>query len=124
MTSHNRRARPSHRRTGNIMTETPEVARANGHGPIVSGAPAPVPEQREPVDAPPLWALPGPLDSPQRPLPPDDDQDDAEHGAPVPVDQPPEKTPGLLPWQAPDTPKPIVPAWVLDAAQRKAAASW
>jgi S-DNA-T family DNA segregation ATPase FtsK/SpoIIIE len=56
------------------MTETPEVERANGHGPIVSGATGNVPGQREPQDAPPpeLSPVPDPDDEPA------DEPDDAE----------------------------------------------
>lgn len=105
------------------MTEI-EIPHANGSRLVdADGA---VPEQREPADAPPPGVWRGPQDPQPHPQPqqPDDDQDEDEPGAPVPVDQDPGKAPAQLPWQAPGTAKPIVPAWVLDSAQRKAAASW
>ena len=108
------------------MSETDEIPHVNGSRIVAPiEADEAVPAQREPQDAPPPGVWRGPRDTEPRPLPEQhDDQDDADEGAPVPVDQDPGKVPGLLPWQAPGTPKPIVPAWVLDAAQRKAAASW
>ena len=45
------------------MTETPEITRANGHGPAVSDAPAPVPEPRPPADTPPPGVWRGPADA-------------------------------------------------------------
>lgn len=60
------------------MTETPEITRANGHGPIVSGAPVPLPQQREPQDAPPPVVRRGPLEPEPRPQPALDDEDEDE----------------------------------------------
>jgi DNA segregation ATPase FtsK/SpoIIIE, S-DNA-T family len=57
------------------MTETPEIERVNGHGPIVAGAAGPVPPQREPADAPPPGVWRGPQDTAPRPLPPDDEDE-------------------------------------------------
>lgn len=50
---------------------------------------------------------------------PDDDTD-----APVSADPHPTTDPAPLPWAVPDQRKPVVPAWVLDSAQRSAAWRW
>jgi len=60
------------------MTETPEIAKANGHGPIVAGAAASVPGQREPQDAIPAEELPEPdFDDEQQDVEPDEDDGEA-----------------------------------------------
>ena len=56
------------------MSETDEIPHVNGHGPIVAGAPALVPEQREPQDAVPPGVWRGPQEPELRPLPQPDDQ--------------------------------------------------
>lgn len=105
------------------MTETPEVERVNGHGPIVSGSLAPLPEQREPADAHPPGVWRGPQSAtPAVPAPVDDDQTD--DNKPLSVDQDPRREPAPLPWTTDEQRRPVVPAWVLDAAQRRAAAAW
>lgn len=48
----------------------------------------------------------------------------AEAEKPAPVDAPPAAVPAPLPWTAPAEHRPIVPAWVLDSAQRSAAWRW
>src|SRR5581483_2752701 len=106
------------------MTEAPEVAKVNGHGPIVSGQS--VPEQRPPADAPAPGVWRGTQDTATRPLPTppvDDDQAD-DDGKPVPVDSDPRTQLAPLPWCVPGERRPVVHAWVLDAALRKAAAAW
>lgn len=52
----------------------------------------------------------------------DDDQGDEQASHRPAVD--PAPGPAPLPWSTPGQPRPVVPVWVLDHAQRKAAASW
>lgn len=113
------------------MTETPEITKANGHGPIVSGTGGQLPEQREPQDA-----VPRRLDKDEKGVISNDtpaagprhetrhETAERDNDAPVPVDQPPAREPSPLPWSVPGQRQPVVPAWVLDSAQRKAAAAW
>ena len=70
------------------------------------------PRPTEPTDTPtPAPAAPAADEDEQRP-------------APIPVDPDPRDDPHTLPWQRQHKPHPIVPEWVADAAQRKAAALW
>lgn len=54
----------------------------------------------------------------------DVDPADAEPATLVPVDHDPRLDPPPLPWSVPGERRPVVPAWVLDSAQRRAAAMW
>jgi DNA segregation ATPase FtsK/SpoIIIE, S-DNA-T family len=90
------------------ISEQDEVATANGH---------PVPAARFAVhDAPP---------TPHGQAPDADEIGDGFSPAEaVPVDQPAPALPGELPWNAPVERLPLVPVWVMQGAERKAAMAW
>lgn len=108
------------------MTET-EIPHANGSPQVGAVEPGQaVPEQRAPADTPPPGVWRGAQDTTARPVPapPTDDDQAGEDGQPVAVDRDPRLDPAPLPWSVPGERRPVVPAWVLDSAQRKAAARW
>ena len=90
------------------MTELDEIPHVNGSRRVDTEDAVP---QRPPADAPP------PAPAPQQ-------RQVDENEAPVPVDCDPRREPAPLPWTMPGQRRPIVPEWVRDAAQRKAAAAW
>ena len=57
-------------------------------------------------------------------FPPAADVEDQEDAKPVPVDADPRALPAQLPWGREAKRHPVVPVWVKDAAQRRAAAKW
>lgn len=74
------------------MSETDEITRVNGHGPIVYGAAGAMPGQRAPVDedgkgSGPAWTLGGDRDEPQDAVPDevelDEDTEDDDLGDPI-----------------------------------------
>jgi len=95
-----------------IDQNAPVVEQANGHT---------VPHQRDPVDDPPNPPAAPVLEDAVSPTTGEQDQD--ERSAPVAVDQP-HRDQAPLPWTVPGQRRPLVPAWVLDAAQRRAALVW
>jgi S-DNA-T family DNA segregation ATPase FtsK/SpoIIIE len=97
-----------------------EINEANGHDPADAIAPV-IPFPRAPQDAPAPGVWRGPADTTQDP-----DETTTTEGAPVPVDSDPRTVPdpSALPWTVPSTARPVVPAWVMDAAQRRAAMAW
>lgn len=90
-----------------------EVTQANGQysklfpRPNAAQVPQQAPEQAEQG-----------VDSTDTPAEPD------EQAPRVPVDPDPRTDPTALPWHRESTHRPVVPAWVLDSAQRQAARRW
>jgi S-DNA-T family DNA segregation ATPase FtsK/SpoIIIE len=105
------------------MTETTDVTKVNGHGPIVSS------QRRDSVApvgaiAPGVWRGPQDITGNDLPAPIESPDSISAEDAPVPVDSDPRTEPSPLPWSVPGERRPVVPAWVLDSAQRRAAAAW
>jgi S-DNA-T family DNA segregation ATPase FtsK/SpoIIIE len=95
-----------------------EIDQTNGHALGDQPERVVVPFPRAAQDGPPPGVWRGPADV--------RDADEVAAAEAVPVDPDPRTVPdpAALPWTVPSTARPVVPAWVRDAAQRKAAAAW